>query len=175
MYFLKLLGKPPLGYLQPLFQAFFHFSYYSLHFKQSSTVARRKPGKGDYSAPAAWRPVALLNTLGKVLETIMASRITDLSEEHGLLPPQHMGALLGRSTDTALDMLVKQIHAAWQADDRVASLLSLHMTGALDRVVPVSLIHHVRKRCILQWLVQFISSFHSDRFTSLCFPGLSSS
>jgi hypothetical protein len=48
-----------------------------------------------------------------------------------------MGAHPGRSTDTALDMLVKQIQAAWQADDGVASLLSLDMTGAFDRVVPV--------------------------------------
>ncbi len=67
----------------------------------------------------------------------MASRITALSEEHGLLPPQKMGACPGRSTDTARDMLVKQIHTAWQADDGVASLLFLDMTGAFDRVVPV--------------------------------------
>jgi hypothetical protein len=72
-------------------------------------------------------------------------------------------------------MLVKQIHAAWQADDGVASLLSLDMTGAFDRVVPVQLLHNLRKRCIPQWLVQFISSFLSDRSTSLCFPGFSSS
>jgi hypothetical protein len=162
MYFLKLLGRPLLEYLQPLFQACFHFSYYPLHFKQSSTVALRKPSKGDYSAPAAWQPVALLNTLGKVLETVVASRITALFEEHGLLPPQHMGARPGRSTDTALDKLVKQIHAAWQADDGVTSLLSLDMTGAFDRVIPIRLLHNFRKRCIPQGLVKFISSFLSD-------------
>ncbi len=110
----------------------------------------------------------------KVLETVVASKITALSEEYGLLPPQHMGARPGRSTDTALDMLVKQIHAAWQADNGVASLLSLDMTGAFDRVVPVRLLHNLRKRCIPQWLVNFISSFLSDRSTTLCFPGFSS-
>jgi hypothetical protein len=65
MFFLKLLGRPLLEYLQPLFQACFCFSHHPLHFKQSSTVALRKPGMGDYSAPSAWRPVAFLNTLGK--------------------------------------------------------------------------------------------------------------
>jgi hypothetical protein len=113
MYFLKLLGRPLLEYLQPLFQACLQFSYHPLHFKHSSTVVLRKPGKGDYSAPCAWRPIALLNTLGKVLKAVVASRITALSEEHGLLPPQQMGACPGRSTDTALEMLVQQIHAAW--------------------------------------------------------------
>jgi hypothetical protein len=161
MYFLKLLGRPLLECLQPLFQACLHFSYHPLHFKQSSTVALRKPGKGDYCGPAAWQPVALLNTLGKVLETVGANRITALSEEHGLLPPRHVGARPGRSTDTALDMLVKQIHAAWQAENGVASLLSLDMTGAFDRVVPVQLLHSLRKRCIPEWLVSiyFLISF----------------
>jgi hypothetical protein len=35
MYFLKLLGRSFLEYLQPLFQACSHFSYHPLHFKQS--------------------------------------------------------------------------------------------------------------------------------------------
>ncbi len=80
--------------------------------------------------------MALLNNLGKVLETVVASRITALYEKHGLLPPQHMGACPWRSTDTALDMLVKEILAAWQADDGVASLLFLDMNGAFERVIP---------------------------------------
>jgi hypothetical protein len=59
-----------------------------------------------------------------------------------------MGAYPGRSTDTALDVLVRKIHAAWQADNKVALLLSLDMTGAFNRVVPVGLLHNLRKRCI---------------------------
>ncbi len=59
-----------------------------------------------------------------------------------------MRACPERSTDTALDMLVEQNHAAGQADDGVASLLSTNMTGAFDRVVPVRLLLNLRKRCI---------------------------
>ncbi len=84
MYFLKLLGRPLLEYLQPLFQAYFHSSYHHLHFKQSSTVALRKPGKWDYSVPAVWQPVALLNTLGmKRNECFMAIVV---SGRLGVLP-----------------------------------------------------------------------------------------
>jgi hypothetical protein len=75
----------------------------------------------------------------------VASKITAFSEKHGLLPPQHMGARLGRSTDTALDMLVKQTHAAWQADKGVSSLLALDMTRAFNRVVPVRLVDNLKK------------------------------
>jgi hypothetical protein len=79
----------------------------------------------------------LLNTLRKVLETVVASWISALSEEHGLLPLQHMRACPERSTDTALDMLVKQIPVAWQADDGVAFPPSLDITGVFYKVVPV--------------------------------------
>ncbi len=42
-------------------------------------------------------------------------------------------------------MLCKQIHAAWQADNRGASLLSLEMIGAYDSVASVQLLHNLRK------------------------------
>ncbi len=174
MFFLKLLGKPLLQVLQLFFQACLCFFYHPVHFKKSSTIVLRKPGKGDCSVPTSWRPIALLNSLGKVLEAVIASRITALSEEHGLLPPQQMGARPGRSTDTALEMLVQQIHAAWQTDDGVASLLSLDMSGAYDRVLPSRLPHNLRKRCLPQWIVDFISAFLSDRSTSPCLRGYSS-
>ncbi len=137
----------------------------------SSTIALRKLGKGDNFAPAAWQPVAMLNTLGNVLEIIVASKITVLSEEHCLLPPQHMGAQSERSIDTALDMPFKQIHAPCQANNGIASLLHLDMTRAIDQVVPVQLIYYLKKSYVPQWLVCFIFTLLSDSSTSLSFPG----
>jgi hypothetical protein len=72
----------------------------------SSTVVLKKLGIKNNFVPAAWRPIVLMNYLGKVLKAVVARRITAPSEEHSLLPPQQMGARPGRSTDTALEMLV---------------------------------------------------------------------
>ncbi len=94
-----------------------------------------------------------------------------MSEEHSLLPAQHMGARPGRSIDTALDFLVQQIHATWQNKDDVATLLSLDMTGAFDRVVPARLLHNMRERKIPEWIVKWVGSFISNRTTTLCLPG----
>ncbi len=69
-----------------------------------------------------------------------------MSEEHSLLPAQHMGACPGRSIDTAIDFLVQQIQASWQNKDDVATLLSLDMTGAFDRVVLARLLHNLMER-----------------------------
>jgi hypothetical protein len=57
----------------------------------------------------AYRPIVLLNTLGKVLEKIVACRISALAEEHGLLLTTQIGARPGRSTITALEILTEQI------------------------------------------------------------------
>jgi hypothetical protein len=62
-----------------------------------------------YDVAKAYRPIALLNTLGKVLEKIVARRVSALAEEHNLLPTTQMGARPGRSTVTALEMLTEQI------------------------------------------------------------------
>jgi hypothetical protein len=168
---LKCLRSPLVSYLQPLFQACINVSYHPTAFCHCNTVPLKKPGKGDYSAPGAWRPIALLNTLGKVLESAIARQISTLSEEHSLLPAPHIGARPGRSIDTALDFLVQQIYATWQNKDGVATLRSLDMTGAFDRVVPAQLLHNMRERKIPEWKVKWVGSFISNRTTTLCLPG----
>jgi hypothetical protein len=109
--------------------------------------------------------------LGKVLESVIARWISSLSEEHSLHPSHHMGARPGRSIDTALDFLVQHIHALWQNKDSVATLLSLDMTGAFDRVVPARLLHNMRERKIPEWIVKWVGSFISNKTTTLCLPG----
>ncbi len=94
-----------------------------------------------------------------------------MSEEHSLLPAQHMGARPGRSIDIILDFLVQQIHATWRNKDGVAMLLSLNMTGAFDRVVPAQLLHNMRERKIPDWIVKWVGSFISNRMMTLCLPG----
>jgi hypothetical protein len=92
----------------------------------------------------AYRPIALLNTLEKVLEKIVAYRISALAEEHGLLPTTQMGARPGRSTVTALEMLTEQIKTVWANDPSlVASMLSLDISGAFDNVSHERLIHNI--------------------------------
>ncbi len=110
---LKCLGSPLVSYLQPLFQACISIYYNPTTSCYCNTVPLKKPGKEDYSATGAWRPIALLNTQGKVLESVIARQISTLSEEHWILPAQLLRARPGRSIDTALNFLVKQIYATW--------------------------------------------------------------
>jgi hypothetical protein len=45
----------------------------------------RKLGKADYSLPSSYRPIALENTLGKILERLVTKRLLEVLEENSLL------------------------------------------------------------------------------------------
>ncbi len=54
--------------------------------KESTTVVLKKDKKKDYSLANSYRPIALENTLAKVIEKILATRITEEAENRGLIP-----------------------------------------------------------------------------------------
>src|SRR5699024_4252327 len=100
------------------------------HFKVAETVSLRIPGKEDYTEAKSYRPVALLNTLGKILEKIIARRLSELVERFSLLPETHMGGRKGVSTDHALHWLLEKINVEQngKAERRVVSILSLDVS-----------------------------------------------
>ena len=65
-----------LPHLYVIFNACLSTGYCPTHFRSSITVVLRKPGKPDYTIAKAYRPIALLNTIGKALEFIIAKRIS---------------------------------------------------------------------------------------------------
>lgn len=101
-----------LPYLYVIFNACLSTGYCPTHFRSSITVVLRKPGKPDYTITKAYRPIALLNTIGKALEFIIAKRISYLAETYGLLPPNHFGARRSSSTEHALHYLVERVYAS---------------------------------------------------------------
>jgi len=48
-------------------------------------VVLQKEGKADYLIPGSYRPIALENTLSKILEKVIVDYIADIVEEHALL------------------------------------------------------------------------------------------
>jgi hypothetical protein len=77
--------------------------------KSSRRIVLRKPGKSSYESPSAWCPIALLKTIGKVVEKLLARRIRNLAEEHHLLYPSQIGARAERGTGTALELLTSMV------------------------------------------------------------------
>ena len=84
--FLRYIALYILDSLTRLFQAYFDLEYYLRFFKEANTVILKKPNKPNYSEPKVYRPIALLDILGKALETIISKRLSELAEGYSLLP-----------------------------------------------------------------------------------------
>jgi hypothetical protein len=68
----------------------------------------RKSDKLDYTLPKAYQPISLLITLSKIVEAIVAERISYLVETYNLLSENYFEARNGRSTAQALTTIQKQ-------------------------------------------------------------------
>ncbi len=165
--FLKQGGKPVQLALASLTEACWAAGYFPARFRQARTVVIRKPRKESYEEAGSWRPIALLCSIGKVIEALTARRIRDVAEEHLLLPPLQMGNRQGRSTESALEVLTESVRTAWKNKTGVLSLLSLDISGAFDTVNHTRLLHVLREKGFPYLFVRFIKSFLTDRSTSL--------
>ncbi|KAI0995563.1 hypothetical protein K3495_g12617 [Podosphaera aphanis] len=106
--------------------------------------------------------------MGKLLEKLVANRISKAAEEFNLLPEEQMGARPKRCTNSAVELLTEQIHTIWGKDKRkVASLLSLDISGAFDNVSQKRLIHNLREKVIPRWICNFVKSFLEESTTSI--------
>lgn len=151
-----------------LFERCYREGIQPAHFKRSITIILRKPGKKDYSEPKSYRPIALLDTLGKTLESIISKRLRYAVEKHGMLSDTQMGARKHRSVNTALQLITEKIHTIWSGNKkRIASLLSLDVSGAFDNVSHIRLLHNMRRRRAPEPILKWVEDFLKDRRTSL--------
>lgn len=151
-----------------IFIASVDLGYHPRLWRRAKIVVLRKPGKPDYSAPGAYRPISLLNMLGKLLEAVVARRLTYLAEKHDLLPETQFGGRRGRTTEQALLVLPNAIDRAWYKH-KVVTLVSFDLKGAFNGINKMSLEVALRARRIPGIARKWIASFMSDRHASIVF------
>ena len=73
--------------LAVLTEACLRLGWFPGRFKRAKTVVLQKPGKTSetYRTPGGYRPIALLPTVGKVIEALVAKRVTEAAEAYSLL------------------------------------------------------------------------------------------
>jgi hypothetical protein len=108
----KQLWKYLKHFITEIFTASINLGHHPQRWRRAKIVVLRKPGKPEYTVPEAYRPISLLNTLGKLLEAVIARRLSYLAEKHGLLPDTQFGGRPGRTTEQALLVLANAIDRA---------------------------------------------------------------
>ena len=157
-----------LDYLVYLFRGVFELRTYYPKWQEFTTAVLRKPGKPCYEVPKAYRPIALLCTIPKVLTAIVAEDVSFMIEKNMLLPDTHFGGRPGCTTTDAIHYLVGKIKAAW-GKKKVASVLFLDVEGAFPNAVTDRLIHNLKKRRIPTAYVKFVERLLRGRKTKMKF------
>lgn len=153
-----------------LFQSSLEEGTFPRQWRHAKIVPLKKPNKEDYTIAKAWRPISLLATLGKILESVVAERISYAVETHGLLPTSHFGARKQRSAEQALLLLQEQIYTAWRGR-RVLSLIIFDVKGAYNGVCKERLVQRMKARGIPEVLLRWIEAFCSERTATIQING----
>jgi hypothetical protein len=127
-----------------------------------------KPNKPDYSNPKAYQPIALLNCLGKVLEKLMASRLSGMAETHDLLHPDRIGGCPQRST---IDATIARTHDIEIGCSKrlIMTALFLDVRGAFDNVSSTQLTSTMRQLGCPVLGVSWCRSFLTEQTMALSF------
>jgi hypothetical protein len=158
--------------LAKIVNACFTLGHFPRRFRAALVVVLRKPGKTveQQKEAGAYRPISLLSAVGKVIETVLAERIAQAAEKHGILPEMQMGFRRGRSTEVAIRVVTDAVHTAW-GSGACASLLQLDLKGAFDRVDWTWLLHTLRSQGFERRLILLLRSYFEDRTAQLVFDG----
>lgn len=103
-----------------------------------------------------------------LLSSMVAADISYLLEQCDLLPSNHFGGRLGRTTADSIHYLVHRIKTAWQ-NGKVATVLLLDIEGAFPHAVTEKVTHSLRKRRVPEMYTKMIGNMLSNRKTKLKF------
>ena len=77
--------------------------HWSLYFKTSTSIIIPKSNKASYNTPKTFRPIILLNTLGKLIEKVISKRLQFQALSKNVIHPCQLGGLKQWSTtDTSI-------------------------------------------------------------------------
>ena len=94
-----------------IFQICINVEYHSKLFRETKIIMLKKMKKSDYIFFKVYRSIALLNTMNKILKSIMINKITELTKKNSLLSKSQMSAKRRKEIETTLKLLTKKIHA----------------------------------------------------------------
>ncbi|KAI4474423.1 hypothetical protein M0804_014868 [Polistes exclamans] len=99
--------------------------------KRARLVLLKKKHDGDGSAPSAYRPICLLDEVGKLFERVVVSRVSEFLDCGNILSPCQHGFRVGHSTLGAIEE-VKDYIQECASDGRVGVLTLLDISNAFN-------------------------------------------
>lgn len=135
---LKVIACEICNCLEQIFNDSIALSYYLSYFKESVIVILHKIGYNqDYISPKNYQLISLLNTLGKIMKAILATRISYMAITYNLLPETHFGGQQRSCIERALYNILEKVYVAWNKN-KIASLLMIDVSIVNPSLAPVT-------------------------------------
>jgi retron-type reverse transcriptase len=144
--------------------------HWPVYFKTSTSVIIPKPGKDNYSTPKSFRPIVLLNTMGKLIEKMLARRLQFESVKFDILHPHQFGGIFQRSTEDAGLFLTHAIRAGW-ARKKKTSIIAFDVAQFFPSLNHNMLIAILRAQGFAPLLLNFFSDYLTGRKTEYLWKG----
>ncbi|RXW12052.1 hypothetical protein EST38_g13802 [Candolleomyces aberdarensis] len=135
------------------------------HFKESMSVIIPKPNKPSYSTPKSFRPIVLLNTLGKLIEKMISNRFHHDMIKYNLVDANQMGGVRQRSTEDAGLFLMHLVRSGW-AKGLQTSVVAFDVAQFFPSINHQFLLAVLKKQGFSSKVTAFFGSYLVDRFTS---------
>ena len=147
--------------LTKIFNALLASGYFPKFFKKSNITLIPKPGK-DPHLPESYRPISLLEVLGKTFERAINQRLRAHLDSEELLSPQQFGFRSGASTEDALNSIIAYLNSNKLYTK--TALVTKDVKKAFDTVWHIGLKYKIRTNFNLPPLIQkLLCNFLDDR------------
>ncbi|KAL5527965.1 hypothetical protein ACEPAG_6766 [Sanghuangporus baumii] len=158
------------GAILTLFNDCLRLGHHPRVWRAAKVVMIHKPNKKDPFSPRAYRPITLEETLGKVLEKMMANHLQYLANTEHWLPPNQFGGCQGHAVHDAAISLAGMVKTAWRRNLK-CSALAVDIQGFFDKVEPAPLCDTLDALGCPQDTNTWVLSFMCDREVALAFDG----
>jgi hypothetical protein len=164
---LKILCTELMFFLMNLFRVCVELNYHSRCFKVAHIIIFKKFNKKNYFDVKTYKFIVLLNTLNKILKSIITRRINSLTKTHDMFFASQMNDRKSKNCETTLKLFIEQIHTVWNMKkDKIATFLNMNVIDVYDHVFKKRLLHNLRKRNISNWIIRWTNNFMKDKHIS---------
>ena len=145
-----------------IFNCCLSVGYYPKQFKHAHIIFIHKPGTEKHD-PLNYRPISLLNVLGKIFGKILKRKLLQFLDHHNIIKDSQHGFRSKRGTNSLLAQMYERI--AREKDDKktLITIVTRDISKAFDKVHRESLIYKLSQLKLPDPLLRIVSNFLHDR------------
>ncbi|KAK9878168.1 hypothetical protein WA026_021184 [Henosepilachna vigintioctopunctata] len=154
---------PPnaIEFIKTIYNRCLELCYFPSLWKEATTIMIPKPNK-DSTSPDNYRPISLLNVMGKIFEKILNDRLRDFAESRNIIPTFQHGFRTHHSTYDPLFRLHTNITNSLNSGECVIGVF-LDVQRAFDQVWHSGLVQKLLNIGLPIHFVKIIMSYLIDR------------